>query len=84
MSVLENVSQNLVNTKHVSNVLRNSALKRVNFDPTNEDHLKALHQFRSQGRWFIHFNVEEPYQEVPTTVYNKLMNHVLSKFDEGK
>jgi hypothetical protein len=70
-------------TRHLSRVLSNSdiGLKRVDFDPTNEEHRLLYTRFLLGGGWKdgVTFNIEAPHLTVPSTVVNKLLRHMLAK-----
>lgn len=58
-------------------VLRRHGSSRVYFDPTNKDHVASLKNFLQTGNWTIQFYAEEPFIEVPMTVFQKYMGHQL-------
>lgn len=40
-------------------------IQRVDFDPYDPEHRKALYTFIQEGRWIKHFNLYKPYLEIP-------------------
>jgi hypothetical protein len=69
-------------TGHLSRVLSNSdiGLKRVHFDPANQEHRLIFAQFLQGGGWKdgITFHIEAPHLTVPATVINKLIAYHLA------
>lgn len=54
-----------------------SPITRVQFDPTNQEHLASMDQFNRTGNWgSIQFLAEWPFLDVPSTVTAKFVDHV--------
>jgi hypothetical protein len=50
---------------------------RVEFDPSNKDHMAAFGCFVKNGGWKdgCPFYLEEPYTDIPTMICNKIAVH---------
>lgn len=61
-----------------STILRRGAVRREEFDPTNQEHLRSLECFVATGRWGdVQFFTEAPYIDVPMTVLMKFTMYQL-------
>lgn len=65
------------NTKHLSQVLTQAALTRVQFDPTNRDHRIAYQVYRDTGKWTMNFFCECGYVSVVATIEQKIIEQSL-------
>ena len=54
-----------------STVLRRHGNNRVFFDPTNPDHIESMKHYMETGNWLQQFYPEDPFIEVPMTVFRK-------------
>ena len=60
-----------------SSVLRQHGTKRTLFDPTNLDHIESMKTYLETGRWTVQFFCEDPFIDVPMTVFRKFIGHQL-------
>lgn len=58
-------------------ILQEQALKRVKFDPTNQEHRVAYKVFLKTGRWTMHFMCEQTFPSIVSTIERKLVIHAL-------
>jgi hypothetical protein len=61
-----------------SSVLRRHGMKREFFDPTNPAHIASLKNYLQTGNWIQQFFPEDPFLDVPATVFRKFMGHSLN------
>lgn len=52
-----------------------SPIKRVEFDVTNEQHRAAYFHLLNYRKWIMHFELEEPWLELPAMIERKLLNY---------
>lgn len=63
-----------------SRILREARVRREEFDPENQEHLKSYNSFLSTGNWRnVYFFCEFPYVTVPETVSRKFAQFMLSE-----
>lgn len=60
-----------------STSLRRKGMQREFFDPANPAHLASLASFLKTGHWIQQFFPEDPFNDVPTTVFRKYIGHNL-------
>ena len=62
-----------------------NVIRRVEFDPSNVEHVASAHSFFTKGKWGSpQFMCEDPFHDVPTTVINKLCEYTLHKLMNAK
>ena len=55
-------------------------VRRETFDPVRKDHILSLSAFLSTGSWGdVHFFIESPYIDVPSTVLQKYAKFKLAE-----
>lgn len=61
---------------------RFSVPPRVDFDPSNEEHLRDYALFLRKGNWVHHcqYFLEDPYIDIPTMVNAKIVAHALKDY----
>ena len=79
--VLARVSHDMTNTNHRAKCLQNTAIPRKFFDPRSDYDRAVYNIFRKTGRWVKHYYVEEPHNNVPSTIESKLMEAFLADVD---
>lgn len=61
-----------------SRIIKGAGIKRVGFDPTNQEHLESMYQFLTTGRWGKwQFYAELPFVSVPAYVAHQFCIHNL-------
>ena len=60
-----------------SSVLRRHGMKRVFFDPSVPSHIESMKHYMATGVWLTQFYPEDPYIDVPMTVFRKYAGHQL-------
>ena len=60
-----------------STVLRRHGRLRAFFDPRNKKHIASLKNYLSTGSWIQQFFPEDPFADVPMTVFRKYVGHLL-------
>lgn len=56
---------------------------RLTFDATNPEHRAAYDEFRTNGRWTLKFHNEWPFDNVESTIRNKLVDLALGKVPDA-
>lgn len=56
-----------------------SPIKRITFDVTNEQHRAAYFHLLKYRKWIMHFELEEPWLELPAMIERKLLNFYFDK-----
>lgn len=56
--------------------------ERVEFDPSNKEHLKDYAHFLETSNWKngCRYLLEQPYCDIPTMINNKLVRHWVKNF----
>lgn len=49
-----------------------SPIQRIDFDPSNSIHRRVYEHFLRHGQWAQHFNLPEPWRELPAYI-NRVM-----------
>lgn len=59
--------------------------ERVHFDPSNTDHVKDYANFIKYSGWKdgCKYLLEQPYQDIPSMINNKLIKHFLKPYLKG-
>jgi hypothetical protein len=77
MKMPEFIDSSLHDFMAKSSVLRRHGMKREFFDPTNPVHIDSLVHYLQTGSWKQQFFPEDPFLDVPATVFRKYMGHAL-------
>jgi hypothetical protein len=54
-------------------------INRVDFDVTNEHHLKAVHKFIETGKWDIHFTIPKGCTNLPYLLLVESFKYLVNK-----
>lgn len=57
--------------------LRRHRMKRVFFDPAVPSHIDSMKHYMNTGMWLTQFYPEDPYIDVPMTVFRKYAGYCL-------
>ena len=60
-----------------STTLRRHSARRTLFDPTDASHLASMKSYIETGMWTVQFFCEDPFIDVPMTVFRKYIGHKL-------
>ncbi len=60
-----------------STTLRRHQIKREFFDPADPKHIASMKHYMETGNWLQQFYPEDPYIDVPMTVFRKYIGHQL-------
>lgn len=60
--------------------------QRIHFDPANKKHVQDYANFIKHSGWKngCQYLLEQPYQDIPSMINNKLIKHFLKPFIDGK
>ena len=60
------------------------AKSRIAFDPTNAQHLKDYASFLKYNNWVngCSYFLEDPYEDIPSMIKQKLIKHFMAKYME--
>lgn len=55
---------------------------RINFDPSNKDHVQDYANFIKHSNWKngCNYLLEQPFQDIPTMINFKLIRHFLNPY----
>jgi len=56
--------------------------ERIHFDPANSEHVEDYANFIKQSNWSsgCRYLLEQPFQDIPSMINNKLIRHFLSPY----
>lgn len=56
--------------------------ERIHFDPSNKDHVQDYANFLKNANWKegCKYLLEQPYQDIPSMINNKLIRHFLNPY----
>lgn len=59
--------------------------ERIHFDPSNKDHVQDYANFLKNSNWRdgCKYLLEQPYQDIPTMINNKLIRHFLNPYTKN-